>query len=57
MALGWDQHLGLWSADDSHAGAVIDGLPKGVYGLGFSHDGRSLVAAAADGRVRLWSVS
>ena len=37
--------------------ASIDGLPKGVYGLSFSHDGRLLAAAAADGRVRVWSVT
>jgi WD40 repeat protein len=57
IALGWDNHIGLWSADESQPGATIDGLPKGVYGLSFSHDGRSLAAAAADGRVRLWSVT
>ena len=28
-----------------------------VYGLSFSHDGRLLAAAAADGRVRVWSVT
>ena len=57
IALGWDNHVGLWSADESQANASIDGLPKGVYGLSFSHDGRWLAAAAADGRVRLWSVT
>jgi len=57
IALGWDHHVGLWSADESEPGVTIDGLPKGVYGLAFSHDGRSLAAAAADGRVRIWSVT
>jgi WD40 repeat protein len=57
IALGWDHHVGLWSADDAVPGATIEGLPKGVYGLSFSHDGRALAAAAADGRVRLWSVT
>jgi WD40 repeat protein len=57
IALGWDHHVGLWSADESEPGLTIDGLPKGVYGLSFSHDGRWLAAAAADGRVRLWSVT
>lgn len=57
IALGWDHHVGLWSAGDAEASATIDGLPKGVYGLSFSHDGRWLAAAAADGRVRLWSVA
>jgi len=57
IALGWDHHVGLWSADEEVAGATIEGLPKGVYGLSFSHDGRLLAAAAADGRVRVWSVT
>lgn len=57
IALGWDHHVGLWSADESHPAVVVEDLPKGVYGLSFSHDGRSLAAAAADGRVRLWSVT
>ena len=57
MALGWDHHVGLWSADESQQGVVINDLPKGVYGLAFSPDGRSLAMAAADGRVRVWSVT
>ena len=57
VALGWDNHVGLWSADEAVAGATVGGLPKGVYGLSFSHDGRFLAAAAADGRVRIWSVT
>lgn len=57
IALGWDHHVGLWSADEAVAGAMITGLPKGVYGLSFSHDGRFLAAAAADGRIRVWSVT
>ena len=57
IALGWDNHVGLWSADEAVPGATIEGLPKGVYGLSFSHDGRLLAAAAADGRVRVWSVT
>ena len=57
IALGWDHHVGLWGADESKPGVTIEGLPKGVYGLAFSHDGHRLAAAAADGRVRLWSVT
>ncbi len=57
IALGWDNHLGLWSADESAPAVTVDGLPKGVYGLSFSHDGRHLAMSAADGRVRLWSVT
>lgn len=56
IALGWDHHVGLWSADDGEPPAVIEGLPKGVYGLAFSHDGASLALAAADGRVRTFAV-
>lgn len=57
IALGWDHHVGLWSADEAVPGATIERLPKGIYGLSFSHDGRLLAAAAADGRVRVWSVT
>ena len=57
IAVGWDHHVGLWSADDSQPEVTVDGLPKGVYGLCFSHDGRLLAVAAADGRVRVWTVS
>ena len=57
MALGWDHHTVLWSADESQPGVSVEDPPKGVYGLAFSHDGRSLAAAAADGRVRVWSVT
>jgi WD40 repeat protein len=56
VATGWDQHLRVWSADETEAPVTVEGLPKGVYGLAFSHDGRSLALAAADGRVRLYSV-
>ena len=57
IAAGWDHHLRLWSADESAAPVTVDGLPKGVYGLAFSHDGAWLALAAADGRVRLYSVT
>ena len=57
IALGWENHVALWSADESQPPVTVGGLPKGVYGLAFSHDGRSLAAAAADGRVRVWSVT
>jgi WD40 repeat protein len=57
IALGWDNHVGLWSADESQPGMMVGGLPKGVYGLSFSPDGRLLAAAAADGRVRVWRVT
>lgn len=57
IGLGWDNHVALWSADESQPPVTIGDLPKGVYGLAFSHDGRLLAAAAADGRVRVWSVT
>jgi WD40 repeat protein len=57
IAVGWDHHVGLWGADEAVPAAMVEGLPKGVYGLSFSHDGRLLACAAADGRVRVWSVS
>ena len=57
IALGWDHHVGLWGSDESRPGVTIEGLPKGVYGLAFSHGGRWLAGAAADGRVRVWSVT
>ncbi len=57
IGLGWDNHVGLWSADESQPGVTVGGLPKGVYGLAFSPDGRLLAAAAADGRVRVWRVT
>jgi hypothetical protein len=55
-SLLWNYHVGLWSADESQPGVTVDGLPKGVSGLAFSHDGRRPAVAAADGRIRLLSV-
>jgi WD40 repeat protein len=57
IALGWHGHVGLWGPDEDGDAVAADGLPKGVYGLAFSHAGDRLAMAAADGRVRLWSVS
>jgi WD40 repeat protein len=57
IALGWHGHVGLWGADEDGPATTVDGLPKGVYGLAFSHDGSRLAMAAADGRVRLYAVS
>ncbi len=57
IAVGWDNHIGLWSADEAEPPAIVDGLPKGVYGLAFSNDGRLLAVAAADGRVRTFAVT
>jgi WD40 repeat protein len=56
MAIGWEHRVGVWTADDDEPAAVIDGLPKGVYNLDFSEDGKLLAMGAADGRVRVWRV-
>lgn len=56
LAVGWEHHVGVWRFDDDKPAAVIDDLPKGVYSLQFSDDGRILGLGCADGRVRVWSV-
>lgn len=56
IAAGWDHHVGVWEASRAEPVVVLDGLPKGVYSLDFSHDGSFLVVAAADGRARVWSI-
>jgi WD40 repeat protein len=56
LAIGWEHHIGIWKADDDEPAALIEGLPKGVYNLGFSEDDKLLAMGAADGRVRVWRV-
>jgi WD40 repeat protein len=56
LAVGWEHHVGVWRFDDDKPAAVIDGLPKGVYSLEFSADGRTLGLGCADGRVRVWQL-
>ena len=56
LAIGWDHHVGVWSASSDESEVVVAGLPKGVYGLSFSRSGSMLAIAAADGRVRCYSV-
>jgi len=56
LAVGWEHHVATWRFDDDKPAAVIDGLPKGVYNLDFSGDGRLLALGCADGRIRVWAV-
>jgi len=36
IAVGWEQHVGVWRADEDEPAATVGGLPKGVYALDFS---------------------
>jgi WD40 repeat protein len=56
IAVGIDFHLAMVSlADRVVTGRVRVGV-KGIYGLAWSPDGRYLANAAADGKIRVWTV-
>jgi WD40 repeat protein len=56
LAIGWENHVGLWSPAAEEPLTIVDGLPKGVYSLDFSPDGSLVAQCGADGRIRVWSI-
>jgi WD40 repeat protein len=56
IAVSVDFAIQLRSAADGALLSTVDVPVKGVYGLGFSPDGRFLANAAADGRVRVYAL-
>jgi WD40 repeat protein len=57
LAVSIDFAIQIRSAADGTLLSTIEVPVKGVYGIGFSPDGRLLANAGADGRVRIWAVS
>lgn len=56
LAVSIDFAIQVRSAVDGALLATIDVPVKGVYGLGYSPDGRFLANAGADGRIRIWAL-
>ncbi|MCL4808316.1 MAG: hypothetical protein KJ062_11085 [Thermoanaerobaculia bacterium] len=56
IAVSIDFGIQLRSAADGALLSTLDVPIKGVYGLGWSPDGRFLANAGADGRVRVWEI-
>ena len=56
VAVSIDFAIQLRSAADGALLRTIDVPIKGVYGLGFSPDGRLLANAGANGRIRVWAL-
>lgn len=57
LAVGWEHHVAVWSPESDEPVATVEDLPKGVYSLDFSPDGRRLAQCGADGKIRVWTVA